>query len=106
MKHIKIFEEYNEVPDIARDLLGLSKTFKIYDIFGDTGITISGPLEEEEMAKALVRSIHSGILATAGQHGRNSPNASWAEMVNDLIKKYDPELSKIGYHVDSWYKDL
>jgi hypothetical protein len=103
MKHIKIFEEYNEVPDIARDLLGLNKTFKIYDIFGDTGITISGPLEEEEMAQVIIKMIHSGILAIAGQHGRNPVDDFWISLVNDLVEKYQPELSKIGYHVDSWY---
>ena len=67
MKHLKIFEEHNEIPDIARSVFGLEKSFKIFDVTGDTEIRISGPLEEEDNVAPIIKSIHSGILALAAE---------------------------------------
>jgi len=103
MKHIKIFEEHNDVPDIARSVFGLEKTFKIFDVSGDTGIRISGPLEEEDNVAPIIKSIHNGILALAGSTVRFDIKNAWRIAVNDLVRSWEKELSEFGYHVDSWY---
>ena len=105
MKHLKIFEEHNEVPDIARSFFGLEKTFKIFDVTGDTGIRISGPLEEEDNVAPIIKSIHSGILALAAESPvRFDIKNAWRIAVNDLVRNWEKEFSQFGYHVDSWYK--
>jgi len=105
MKHLKIFEEHNEIPDIARSVFGLEKTFKIFDVTGDTEIRISGPLEEEDNVAPIIKSIHSGILALAAESTvRFDIKNAWRIAVNDLVRSWEKELSEFGYHVDSWYK--
>lgn len=104
MKHIKVFEAYNDVSDIARDLFGLEKTFIIYDSLGDTGIRITGPLEEEDRASAIVKSIHSGIAALAARSVRFDIKNAWRIAVNDYIRGWEKELSDVGYYIETWYK--
>lgn len=103
MKHLKIFEEHNQVPDIARSVFGLEKTFKLFDISGDNGIRISRPLEEEDNVAPIIKSIHSGILALANSPERSDIKIAWRIAVNDLVRSWEKELSEFGYYVESWY---
>jgi hypothetical protein len=53
MKHIKLFETFNEVPDSMRDLFGLTAKLEVYEFWGEWAYVIEGPTESEEEARII-----------------------------------------------------
>ena len=92
----------DEVGDSARDIFVLVHTIEVYDIFGSTGIAISGPSEESVKANTIVREIESEIHKRL-PNPRSAPRFMWIETVNDIMKRRKSDLSEIGYKIDTWY---
>jgi hypothetical protein len=92
----------DEVGDSARDIFGLVHTIEVYDLFGSTGIAISGPSEESVKANTIVREIESEIHKRL-PNPRSAPRFIWIETVNDIMKRRKSDLSEIGYKIDTWY---
>lgn len=92
----------DDVGQSARDIFGLIHTKEIYDMFGETGIVISGPSEESENAHKIVREIQKEINRKL-PHSRAAPRHMWVEIVNDIMKQRNRDLSEIGYKIDTWY---
>jgi hypothetical protein len=98
-----IKEGYQDnVGQSARDIFGLIHTKEIYDMFGGTGILISGPSEESVKADTIVREIGKEIHRRL-PNPRSEPRYMWIEIVNDIMKQRKSDLSNIGYKIDSWY---
>jgi len=98
-----IKEGYQDnVGQSARDIFGLIHAKEIYDMFGGTGIVISGPSEESENAHKIVREIEKEINRKL-PHSRSAPRHMWVEIVNDIMKQRNPDLSNIGYKIETWY---
>jgi hypothetical protein len=96
-------EEYqDDIGKSARDIFGLIHTEEIYDMFGGTGIVISGPSEESENAHKIVREIQKEIDRKL-PHSRAAPRHMWVEIVNDIMKQRKYDLSDIGYRIETWY---
>jgi len=98
-----IKEEYtNDIDSTTRDIFGLYHTDEIYDMFGGTGIVISGPSEESENAHKIVREIEKEINRKL-PHSRAAPRHMWVEIVNDIMQQRKSELLRIGYKIETWY---
>ena len=99
----KILEEYHDdIDSTTRDIFGLIHKKEIYDMFGGTGIVISGPSEESENAHKIVREIQKEINRKL-PHSRAAPRHMWVEIVNDIMKQRNRDLSDIGYKIETWY---
>jgi hypothetical protein len=92
----------DDVGQSARDIFGLIHTKEIYDMFGGTGILISGPSEGSENAHKIVREIEKEINRKL-PHSRAAPRHMWVEIVNDIMKQRNHDLSDIGYKIETWY---
>lgn len=101
MRHLKIFEDYKDLPDIAKDIFGLTHTFVINDMHGDTGIRISGPIENKEDVEPIIGMISIDIRRNLTPSIRS--RSFWVDMANHLVKQQVEQLARHGYKVDKWY---
>lgn len=92
----------DDVGQSARDLFGLTHTIEVYDLFGSTGIMVSGPSEESVNAHKIVREIEVEIHRRL-PNPRSAPRNMWIEVVNGIMQTKKSELSNIGYKIDTWY---
>jgi hypothetical protein len=107
MRHILLFENFedeytNDIDSLTREIFGLTHTIDVYDLFGATGIVISGPSEESVNAQKIVREIE-GEIHRKLPNPRSAPRYMWIETVNGIMQTKKSELSNIGYKIDSWY---
>lgn len=98
-----IKEGYNDdISSTTRDIFGLIHTNEVHDLFGPTGIVISGPSEESVKANTIVREIELEIhRRLPGIHA--APRKIWVEIVNAIVRIRKSDLSEIGYKIDTWY---
>lgn len=95
-------EHTNDIDSLTREIFGLTHTIDVYDLFGSTGIVVSGPSEESVNAHKIVREIE-GEIHRRLPNPRSAPRYMWIETVNGIMQTKKSELSKIGYKIDTWY---
>jgi len=86
MKHIKLFEEYEDILDpMSRDMFGLNHTFTLHN-----GFVISGPYENSDEADKILKAINREIFRmdddAYGSHKK-------------VLERHREELEDLGY---SW----
>ena len=101
MVHLKIYEEYNKIGKTTREIFNLDITIPINDWWGNTGIEIKGPIENEEKARSLIKllqkKIYDGLIHTTVISSR------YKEDVNDLLKSMEYQFNAIDYVILCYY---
>ena len=104
MKHIKLFESFNDVPDSMRDLFGLKSKFDVYDYWGEWAYVLEGPCEHEDEAKVIGDKIGETFRDKEDDYySENNDDQDLQEFLESVIKdslqQEETELTKMGWEL-------
>jgi hypothetical protein len=111
MKHIRLYENFNAVPDEMRDLFGLTSTIQIDNTMGGW-FTWHGPSELYDQASDIAFSISTRLdsevakyIAAHNPDDEQESHHEYEYAMNVVIKDLEPEfkaMAEIGYKLEEY----
>jgi hypothetical protein len=102
MRHIKLYEDYNDPLVGTRDLFSLRETITLKDMFGNK-VVFQGPSESLDLATKITSKAKgplSTIRAATWDRNRNQ------EMMDRVLITMRDELKEIGWEIIEWFGGL
>ena len=106
MRHIRLYEDFNDVPDATRDLFGLTSTIQIDNTMGGW-FTWHGPSELYDQASDIAFRISARldreVIEYMVTHDDSESHIEYEKAMAIVRKDLEPEfkaMAEIGYKLE------